>query len=522
MPINQKLKSKFDQLKANHFSSGFFDNILYDGEATDAIIDDVSIGAYHDFGYVALYVISSPRNRHVAKEIHGLIKHKYDILGGFNSGLGFPTSDESNVAGGHGRFNNFQNGAISWIFNNNEAFAVFSDFSNNNIFKEWKNRSRELGSLGHPISDRLILPCSGEFNNFENGCIFSNEQNTTVVSGRCVLVTNCSPSPITARFYNPGDLSGNLVTTFPNGIHTIPVSKTFIFTLPAGFTRTNVTINGNNLNRVNGSILSLQTVITDSTSFNGQNLIHPVRNMGNSMVFTNDERVQFINDSGQNTNVNVFNFDNFIHAPLSVGQMHLATAGNTAPNNAFFNIPDDVNRIGFNFDGIFEGTAIRGDVFHHLHDMKRFTIHNNTLVPLMIRMYNPGDNTRFTPIIGTTPRTLGAGPGSFNTFQLPTGIISVQVTAGDNLLGVVMGGQDIVINSMAFFTVVNTSSNDVTLKFNLPGFFGFPLLGANPVPVSGNQRLNVAIPLGVAAIKLICSNGKTFDNVMNGMGPFLL
>ncbi|MEO6818939.1 MAG: hypothetical protein ABI204_04380, partial [Ginsengibacter sp.] len=85
MAINQKLKLKFDQLKANHFSSGFFDNIIYDGEATDAIVDNVAIGAFHDFGYVGLYVINSPRNRHVAKEVHGLIKHKYGILGGFQS-----------------------------------------------------------------------------------------------------------------------------------------------------------------------------------------------------------------------------------------------------------------------------------------------------------------------------------------------------------------------------------------------------------------------------------------------------
>ncbi|MEO6819152.1 MAG: hypothetical protein ABI266_09995, partial [Ginsengibacter sp.] len=305
-------------------------------------------------------------------------------------------------------------------------------------------------------------------------------------------------------------------------IQNIPVSETFIFTLPNGFINVNVTINGSNLTRKNGTILSLETVITDSTSYNGKNLINPVRNTGNFRVFSNDERVQFINDSRQNTNVNVFNFDNFIHASLPGGQLQLDPTGNTNSNSAFFIIPDDVGRIGFNFDGIFEGTATRGDVIHHLVDLSRFRIHNNTPVPLMIRMYNPGDNLRLTPIVGTTPQMLSAGPGSFNTFQMPAGINSVQLTAGDNVIGIAMGGQDLVINSMPFFTVVNTTSKVLTLNFNFPGFFGFPLVGANPVTVLANQRLNVAIPLGMAAVKIMSSNGINFDNVMNGMGPFLL
>jgi uncharacterized protein with LGFP repeats len=106
----------------------------------------------------------------VAFEVHGFIRDKWASLGWENSFLGFPVTDELSVAGGRGRANTFEGGAIAWT-PNTEAHEVHGA-----IFRRWVELGREEG-LGFPLSDELITPDSrGRYNHFENGSIYWTPQ----------------------------------------------------------------------------------------------------------------------------------------------------------------------------------------------------------------------------------------------------------------------------------------------------------------------------------------------------------
>src|SRR5919112_1138644 len=49
-----------------------------------------------------------------AHEVHGAIRELWSGLGWEQSFLGYPTTDESDTAGGRGRFNHFEGGSIYW------------------------------------------------------------------------------------------------------------------------------------------------------------------------------------------------------------------------------------------------------------------------------------------------------------------------------------------------------------------------------------------------------------------------
>lgn len=78
-----------------------------------------------------------------AHEIHGDIREKYGDLGGPLSELGFPTSDETEIAGvaGPGQYNTFPKGSILWFGNRNSMF-VCTSFK---IFLGTINTSEEEG-----------------------------------------------------------------------------------------------------------------------------------------------------------------------------------------------------------------------------------------------------------------------------------------------------------------------------------------------------------------------------------------
>jgi hypothetical protein len=71
----------------------------------------VSIGRFSEFERCTIYWSSSTG----AFEVHGDIRQKFRDLGGASGELGFPTSDEQDIAGvAGGRFNTFQNGSLLW------------------------------------------------------------------------------------------------------------------------------------------------------------------------------------------------------------------------------------------------------------------------------------------------------------------------------------------------------------------------------------------------------------------------
>ena len=102
----------------------------------------------------------------VACEVHGQIRSKWEALGWENSFLGFPLTDETSVAGGRGRANTFEGGAIAWTPTTG-AHEVHGA-----IFARWAALGRE-NTLGFPLTDECVTPDTrGRYNHFENGSIY--------------------------------------------------------------------------------------------------------------------------------------------------------------------------------------------------------------------------------------------------------------------------------------------------------------------------------------------------------------
>lgn len=60
-----------------------------------------------------------------AYEVHGDIRTKYNDLKGPLSQLGFPTSDEHDIAGASGKYNTFQHGSILWFNSWNNMYVCY-------------------------------------------------------------------------------------------------------------------------------------------------------------------------------------------------------------------------------------------------------------------------------------------------------------------------------------------------------------------------------------------------------------
>ena len=95
----------------------------------------------------------------------GAIRDHYNALGGPNSFLGYPTSDELTLPDGIGKMNTFQNGndRIYW------SPATGAQEIGGAIFAHWGNYGYETGALGYPTSDELGTPNgAGRYNMFQN------------------------------------------------------------------------------------------------------------------------------------------------------------------------------------------------------------------------------------------------------------------------------------------------------------------------------------------------------------------
>lgn len=109
-----------------------------------------------------------------AREIHGAIRDRWLAMGGPESVLGFPTSDECPVMSGSnqvGRFNRFANGGFIYWSSSTGAWDVYGA-----IYAEWSSKGGPLGPLGFPVSGETSTPSvpgfvQGRFNDFQNGVI---------------------------------------------------------------------------------------------------------------------------------------------------------------------------------------------------------------------------------------------------------------------------------------------------------------------------------------------------------------
>lgn len=114
-----------------------------------------------------------------AFEVHGGIKEKYNALGASGSFLGYPISDENSILKNGleiGRSSNFEFGTIFW----SRATGAFE--MHGLLIKSYMNTfGGPAGELGFPMSDELGSPKGNfRFNNFQNGILTYNVFNSNI------------------------------------------------------------------------------------------------------------------------------------------------------------------------------------------------------------------------------------------------------------------------------------------------------------------------------------------------------
>ena len=102
-----------------------------------------------------------------AFEVHGGILGRYASIGGPQSALGYPLSDEAETSDNSGRFNQFQFGVIYW------KGSVGAHEVHGAILAKWKSLNAQAGALGYPLTNEIPVatPAGGRQNKFEHGTI---------------------------------------------------------------------------------------------------------------------------------------------------------------------------------------------------------------------------------------------------------------------------------------------------------------------------------------------------------------
>lgn len=120
-------------------------------------------GSYRNFQGGSIYWSKSTG----AFEVHGDIQAKWLALGGVNSFLGYPLTDESGTPDGIGRYNHFQGGSIYWSPNTgaHEVHGLIRD--------KWSSMGWEQSFLGYPLTDETSTSDGvGRYNDFQGGSIY--------------------------------------------------------------------------------------------------------------------------------------------------------------------------------------------------------------------------------------------------------------------------------------------------------------------------------------------------------------
>ncbi|WP_254900760.1 hypothetical protein [Rhodococcus sp. 1168] len=104
-------------------------------------------------------------------EVCGVIRDKYNSLGGPASFLSFPNSPEYTNPDGYGKRTQFLNGPIYWSAATG-AHPVVNSFLN-----RWQLNGYEAGRLKYPTTDEIVLPDGGRRQEFQQGVIYVAFQN---------------------------------------------------------------------------------------------------------------------------------------------------------------------------------------------------------------------------------------------------------------------------------------------------------------------------------------------------------
>ncbi len=110
-------------------------------------------------------------------EVCGAIKDKYNELGGPNSFLLWPTTNELTNPDGVGKRSVFQNGPIYWAPWAGAHPVV------NHFFAAWQRNGWEAGWLGYPTTDEIPSANAGRRQEFDHGAIYWHFNEAYAVGG---------------------------------------------------------------------------------------------------------------------------------------------------------------------------------------------------------------------------------------------------------------------------------------------------------------------------------------------------
>ena len=138
---------------------------------SEEIVAPDGMGRFNRFERGAIYW--TPRTG--AHEVHGVIHDKWGELGREAGPLGYPVTDEGPSADGVGRYNHFELGSIHW------SPATGPHEVRGAIRDAWEATGWETGPLGYPVSDEYAVP-GGRRSDFEHGSIlYEGETDATTV-----------------------------------------------------------------------------------------------------------------------------------------------------------------------------------------------------------------------------------------------------------------------------------------------------------------------------------------------------
>ncbi|PRQ11869.1 hypothetical protein C1Y63_04315 [Corynebacterium sp. 13CS0277] len=147
----------------------------------------------------------------------GRISARYSEMGGPESWLGFPITNEQITPDGRGRYVHFQNGSIYWTPETG-AQAMPKD-----MFDAWGEEGWEAGLLGYPISEPVAGPDNNDsllVQQFENGYVVRNGDKAFVVKGEIAkryTAINTVKSKLGAPTSNEIAIPGGVLQNFDNG-----------------------------------------------------------------------------------------------------------------------------------------------------------------------------------------------------------------------------------------------------------------------------------------------------------------
>ena len=184
---------------------GGIDGVLGNPSSAETTATD-GVGRLEHFQFGAIYW--SPTT--CAQEVHKEVAQRWAATGWETGPLGYPVSDQTVTADGIGRFNHFQRGSIYWtpLTNAHEIHVAIND--------KWVSLGGENSVLGYPISDETVeSDGTGSFNLFEHASIHlqGSTHVVTVHSDHNLLI-----GPMTAHANRAGSDIANFAAPAANPV----------------------------------------------------------------------------------------------------------------------------------------------------------------------------------------------------------------------------------------------------------------------------------------------------------------